>query len=174
MNRVHKAVGYAVKGFIPTENFLTRYHDCEASFKDFVLWNCDDANKARVLDFAKSDASWARSLLLELDTESLSKKKFVEDPLSRSVVYEDECGFDDLILFIPPINMGTWLRCDSTLDYAEETHFYECRNRYQPLDRELYPYRKSAPPLHVAAQLVYFGLEELWPILHEALYVWWG
>ena len=169
--RVHKAIGYGVRPFKAPKNLQDKVNEaCEVTLGEFAKW-CKE-REDRILEFAPKDDRGRRMMFQRVDLRPLNKEHFKQSLVSR-IDYQNEFGFKDAIL-IQPIAHDSWTRYDDTIDWVEETSFHQAKNRFRFVNIGLYPHDLGKPPLVVAAILLWLGLEELWPKLHEALYIHWG
>ena len=169
--RVHKAIGYGVRPFQVPEGFRDLHNEAfEVTLGDFALWCV--RNKDRILSFVPETERGRRMMFTSVDLTPLNEHHF-EESLGSRIVYEDEGGFEDALL-IQPIAHDDWKRMDSSIDWVEESQFHQQRPRFEFVECGLYPHDRGKPPLSVAAILLWLGLEELWPQLREALYVYWS
>lgn len=166
-------VGFGVRDFKPSKAFLDRYNQ-EVTVGDFLDW-CQPRLKEIKAFVPESDRVRRTmldvSLMLREEEENPSR---LDDLLTASnVIYDDEFGFEDALVFVP-LGMESWRRYNDSIDWAEETQFHGQQRRFTWLDRELHPYPFHTPPLTVAALAMYFGVPEVWSDLKECLYVMWG
>lgn len=169
--RVHKAIGYGLRPFEAPKDFQDLISNAyDTTLGDFAEW-CKE-NEDRILSFVPEEDRGRRMLFSKVDVTPLNKGHF-DEPLGSRIIYEDEFGFQDVLL-LQPIAHDDWKRLDSTIDWVEESHFHKAENRFEFVDMGLYPHDRGKPPLSVAAMLLWLGLEKHWPDLKEALYVYWG
>lgn len=153
--RVHKIIGYGIVDLEHNESTMT---DKRINW-DILKNLCEKAEKARGGKFIKwynnnfGNFSKLQAKKFHLGYDRLLRTKkfyvssigsFISDNknwnLSECLVHNDEYGFPNVIVFIPPIFSKQWKRYDDTIDWLEETQNYGQQNRFQLLDRDLYPY----------------------------------
>lgn len=178
--RVHKAVGYGCRGFLPSEDVASRLRESQ----DLVLVLLgplgDVPNVRLILPVAKSvSKGFAEAKMLDMSISMWEKPKNFPT-VARSIydcrIWDDEFGVKDAILFLPPESALNWKRYDDYIDYHEETGGRAKKqvDYFKRLKCGLYPYRRGEVPLAVGAVLLYSGLGDLWPRLQESLYVYWS
>ena len=94
-------------------------------------------------------------------------ESFHKHGLHECFVWDVEFGFKDALVLIPPTCLGRWRRYNNDVDWAEDTQLHGQQNRLVRLERELHPWPKGAPPVIVAALLVWAGIPEVWEALEE-------
>lgn len=168
--RVHKSIGYGLRPFKAPEGFREKVNEaCEMTLGDFAKW-CKP-RMDRILEFAPDDRG-RRMMFQRVDLLPLNKKHFKQG-LSERIIYDDEFGFKDAIV-LQPIAHDSWSRYDATIDWVEEGQFHGAKKRFRFVKCGLYPHDLGKPPLSVAALMLWLGIEDQWPKLHEALYVHWA
>ncbi len=171
--RVHKAIGFGVRGIKPTKSLRSKYDQMhEMTLGDFILWV--EKYEDEVLKFANGVEDKFRRSMLKIDVEGIKDDEKLDQILGRHILWDDEFGIKDAMLFIPIGYLNSWSRYDDSVDWCEETEFHNQKKRYMKLKRELYPFSKGVPPLSVAAMALWLGIPDVWPKLHEALYVYWA
>lgn len=175
--RVHKAMGYAV---MPEKAALARKYGPKLTYGDigdalgtttlFSFGGWCRQEKARVESLKPRDVVDVSIASFR----SAPRGELEEGFLGDHIIYDDEYGIPDVLLFIPPGFADTFKRRDDVIDYTEEASEHKGKDRVVWLNRGLYPFGIGKPPLSVGAMLLYLEAEELWPYLREALYVYWG
>lgn len=168
--RVTKAIGFGMRDFIPPVGWRERHTAIgEMTIGDFLPWMAK--HEAAIEAFAPEEAMLRRTILsLDID-DSLGRRS---DPLGHHVLWDDEFGFKDALLFIPLGQARYWHRYDDDIDWSEETQEHAGENRFVSLKGSLHPHEKGLPPLSVAALALYLGVPHVWPELQESMYVTWG
>jgi hypothetical protein len=173
--RVHKQIGFGARGFVAPEGFRDRLNEAyeNVTLEHFADW-CR-AHKDEILAFAPTEDDKFRRTMLDVNLMCLADDKMLGESLGRYVEYDDEFGFEDGIVFIPPgWRISNWRRYNDDIDWSEETQLHGQQKRWVSLDREIEPFLKGKPPLVIAAFCLWLGIPEVFERLTEVLYVYWG
>lgn len=178
--RVHKAVGYGLRGFEPSEEILERIQNDDTMMRRFAVWCEEHMNEILALPVKnpKSAPFMFRTFVKSYQLVGEEADRTLATYVRECVCFDNEFGLKDAILFVPPELVGLWKHYDDFIDWAEESSRWLGSDghvdRFEQLKIGLYPNDLGAIPLSVGAVLLYYGLGDLWPKLHEALYVYWS
>lgn len=174
--RIHKAVGYGLRNFSPPKGWQDKCNTAyEISLEDFIKF-CHN-HKEKILSYTIGDRS--RTMMFEVDLDGIRDDNLLNRSLGEYLLFDDEYGFSDALLFLPP-GYKNWKRIDDTIDYCEEMAYLrtirdsELEPRFLPLPYGIYPHDKGKPPLTVIALALWFEIPEIIPQLTEALYLYWS
>lgn len=162
--RVHKAVGYGMRGFKAPEDFGDRIEAACLSREDWADRVLTDPAVAAI----HSERERSTEAFL-LRARSIDKGLYHG---AHVVVFDEEFGFDDAILICPPRLLPGAHRYDDLLDWLEERG--ECQPRWVDLALGIYPYDKGVIPPSVTAVLSVLGILNLRASFTESLYVKWS
>jgi hypothetical protein len=170
--RVHKVIGYGVRGFVPPTGFLDR------------LNKLGEIKRSTLNRWVKKNRETIESLTgpghhFDLDIMLMSKRLSAHGaaifPENVGLVsYDDEFGLKDALLITPPTADPYWRRYDDIIDWLEETKSSGPRTRWEWLKYGIYPHDKGKTPASVAAVCLFLGVPNIFAQLREALYVWWS
>jgi hypothetical protein len=169
--RVHKAIGYGMRGFKATSRFLeNREVLCEGGWQALHDWAM--AHASAIQDLHRD--VFPDGAIAYFDLGFPTHKP--DEGLSRYVMYDDEFGYKDALLLRPLICSGDWHRYDDSIDYLEERRggVPKTQRRWKSLKTALYPYSFGHPPISITTLCMYLGIPEVLPHLQESLYVWWS
>jgi hypothetical protein len=171
--RVRKSIGYGLRGFKPSKTFLRKQElSYETTLQDFAKWCVE--HKEYIFALIPVDDR-ARRALFNVDIKTLTEKKRAKDILGLYCLFDNETDDQDTLMLLPLNRLGeTWTRYDDSLDYHEEVELHGGKDRFVSFAHGIFPYDKGEPPLTVAALALWLGIPEIWPKLHEALYVYWS
>lgn len=178
--RVHKVVGYGLRGFEPSPEVADRLREDETTIKEFITW-CEEHREEILALPTRSRSAHERRATLSLFPIALLSLKEKDGTaatmLHDCLAWDDEFGVKDALVILPPEYAKAWSNYNNFVDWAEESSRSvggEPADRFEHLKIGLYPNSLGDIPLSVGAVLLFHGLGDLWPKLHESLYVWWS
>ena len=175
--RIHKAIGYGCRGFTPSPEIAARLREDEAPISALATWAEAHMTEILALPVEENNKGLSEHRMLQLSL-SMWKEEVEDRYIHECFAWDPEFGVKDAILFIPPEWVQSWRRYDDTIDYHEETDRWAPEGQadyFRRLKVGLYPNRLGQVPLSVGVVMLYCGISpEIWPKLHEAIYVWWS